>query len=167
PGAEKSRICGMIGPAHFDVGIGARHAKALMAVAVDKNRLDDRRRLAHQAKHVDAVAVVEALAPGRLDGPVHLSGNAGEKLLNPRGRRGCLRTQALVQRMTLVEVTEPRFARAAREQRQGDRREQRRKVFLKQRSAKTGGRRRSRSPAHSITSSERSRTVSGISSPRS
>jgi hypothetical protein len=32
------------------------------------------------------VALVQALAPRRLDGPIHLAGNAVEELLNARGR---------------------------------------------------------------------------------
>src|SRR5208282_3708600 len=151
----------------FNIRIGARDTKTFAAGTVDKSRLDDRGGLAHQAQHVDAVAVVEALAPRRLDGPIHLAGNAVEEFLNARGRRVRFRAQVQVQGMPLVEVTEPRFARAAGKERQDDRREQGRKILLKQRAAKTGGWRRSRVRIHSTTSSERSRTVSGISSPRS
>ena len=114
PRADKSWIGGMIDPAHFDIGICARYAKPLTARAVDKHRLDDRGGLAHQSKHVDAVAVVETLAPRGLDRPIHLAGNPVEELLNARGCRVRFRAKVQVQRMPLVEVAEPRFARAAR-----------------------------------------------------
>ncbi len=129
PRAEKSGIAGMIDPAHFNIGIGARDTKTFAAGAVDKSRLDDRGGLAHQAQHVDPVAVIEALAPRRLDGPIHLAGNAVEEFLNARGRRVRFRAQVQVQRMPLGEVTEPRFAPAAGKKRQDDRCEQGGKIL--------------------------------------
>jgi len=50
----------MSDPAHLDIGIGARYAQTLTAGAVDQSRLDDRRGLAHQPQHVDAVACQSA-----------------------------------------------------------------------------------------------------------
>jgi hypothetical protein len=127
----------MIDFAHLDIGIGARYAQTLTAGAIDQSRLDDRRGLAHQPQHVDAVAFVEALAPRRLDGPIHLARNPVQKPLNARARRARFRAQVQVERTPLVEVTEPGFARAAGDEWQDDRREEGRKILLKQRSAKT------------------------------
>ena len=48
--AEISRIGGMIDAAHFDVRVSLRHAQTLYALAINKNCLGDRGRLAHQSQ---------------------------------------------------------------------------------------------------------------------
>ena len=77
----------MIDAAHFDVRVSLRHAQTLYALAINKNRLGDRGRLAHQSQDVDAVALIEALAPRHLHGPIHLAWNPVEEPLNARGCR--------------------------------------------------------------------------------
>ena len=68
----------MIDTAHFNIRLGARHAQTLNALTIYKDHLSNCGRLPHQAQDVDAVALVEALAPWRLHGPIHLTGNPVE-----------------------------------------------------------------------------------------
>src|SRR5277367_4810965 len=85
--ARKGGIGEMIDAAHLDIPAGARDAQALDALAVDESRLGDRRLLPHQALTVETMALVDALGPRRLHGPVQLARNAVEKALNTCGRR--------------------------------------------------------------------------------
>ena len=111
----------MIDAAHLDIRRRCARRAGARRLAVDVNRLGDRRRLPNQARNVETMALVDALGPRRLHGPVQLARNAVEKPLNPCGRRVRFAAQANAQSVALISMAEPGLLAAAGEQRNDDR----------------------------------------------
>ena len=159
--ADDRRILAMVNAAIDDVGIDPGDMQSFAAAAIDQHDIDNARRLAHQSQHVEAMLLVGALAPRQLHGPAQLVGDVIEKALDLAGRRLRLGAQALAQHDALIAVSEPRLADPVGQQRYDDGNEQRREIFLDQRSPRPV-RGRSVRHTHSTTSSARTRIASGI-----
>src|SRR5215471_11804239 len=79
--------------------------------------------------------VIRAGRPGLLDNPAELILDAVEKALNSAGCRNSLDLQDDVERGALIAIAEPCVANAIGEQWDNDSNEQRKEIFLEQRSA--------------------------------